>query len=281
MQHKIERAKHRQPLLAALLAAILLAATLGVALTACGGEPVSAAPATAESAAIDGGQIYLYGETHAQQSMLDRELALWQDYYAQGLQDLFIEMPNYTAALLNRWMQAEDDTLLDTIYDAWKNTASHNPIVREWYLAVKESCPETVFHGYDVGHQADSLGKLYLETLAAEGKQDSAEYTAAQAVAEQGVAYYEDIGSDEAEIFRENAMADNFVREYDSLSGRSVMVICGSYHAGTGALEEDADTLRFAGQLQQTYGAALHIVDLTPAATATSAPATIGFTPEE
>ena len=38
----------------------------------------------AESSASDGGQIYLYGETHAVEQILEEELRLWQEYYANG-----------------------------------------------------------------------------------------------------------------------------------------------------------------------------------------------------
>lgn len=47
------------------------------------------------------GQIFLYGETHADAKCLEQELVLWGELYADGARDLFIEMPYYTAAYLN------------------------------------------------------------------------------------------------------------------------------------------------------------------------------------
>ena len=56
--------------------------------------------------------LYLYGESHGSQAVLDRELELWREYYAQGMRHLFIEYPYYTAQLLNEWMAAEEDTTI-------------------------------------------------------------------------------------------------------------------------------------------------------------------------
>ena len=61
------------------------------------------------------GTIYLCGETHANQSHLDQELALWDQLYQQGVRDLFVELPSYSAAYLNLWMQSDQDTILDRL----------------------------------------------------------------------------------------------------------------------------------------------------------------------
>ena len=42
-------------------------------------------------------RLYLYGEFHANDELLQRELALWKDYYEDGMRDLFVELPYYTA----------------------------------------------------------------------------------------------------------------------------------------------------------------------------------------
>ena len=57
-------------------------------------------------------RLYLYGEFHANDELLQRELALWKGYYAGGMRDLFVELPYYTAQYLNRWMQADNDRIL-------------------------------------------------------------------------------------------------------------------------------------------------------------------------
>ena len=57
-------------------------------------------------------QIYLYGEEHSQQRILDEELEIWGGYYARGMRDLFVEFPYFDAQFLNLWMKADDDELL-------------------------------------------------------------------------------------------------------------------------------------------------------------------------
>ena len=68
------------------------------------------APACAE--ADNSGNIFLYGESHADPACLEKELAAWSDCYAGGMRDLFIELPFYSAEYLNRWMHADTDELL-------------------------------------------------------------------------------------------------------------------------------------------------------------------------
>ena len=95
-------------MVAALLVVMLLV------LTACGSEPRQ--PQTPNETTVTGpeeiGEIYLYGEYHANEHLLQKELALWKDCYARGVRYLFVELPYYTAQYLNLWMQAEDDTIL-------------------------------------------------------------------------------------------------------------------------------------------------------------------------
>ena len=90
------------------LAAWLLTAAL--VLCACAGPEPETAPST--------GNIRLYGETHGQQDLLDRELELWRTHYGEGGRHLFVELAYYEAQLLNRWMEAEDDALLDHLFQA-------------------------------------------------------------------------------------------------------------------------------------------------------------------
>ena len=65
------------------------------------------------------GEIYLYGEEHSKQSILDKELSIWGEYYEKGMRDLFVEFPYTDAQFLNLWMQAEDDELLDLQFKDW------------------------------------------------------------------------------------------------------------------------------------------------------------------
>lgn len=60
------------------------------------------------------GKIYLYGERHGIESILDAEFDLWYDYYHNdGMRHLFIESSYYAGELLNLWMKSEDDQILD------------------------------------------------------------------------------------------------------------------------------------------------------------------------
>lgn len=172
------------------------------------------------------GQIFLYGEAHAEEKILERELQIWQEYYQDGMRDLFIEYPHYTAQFLNMWMKAEDDKILDELYEDWNGSLGHFEVVRAFYKAIKENCPETVFHGTDVGHTYDTTGKRYLEYLEDNGLKDSGEYTLAEEIIEQGKHYHENRNV----LLREYKMVENFVREYEKLDGSSVMGIYGADH---------------------------------------------------
>ena len=77
------------------------------------------------AAAQEGGSIDLYGESHANPSILERELELWNACYHQdGMRHLFIELPYYTGEFLNLWMQSDDDILLDQVYNDWAGSGS-------------------------------------------------------------------------------------------------------------------------------------------------------------
>ena len=241
-------------------AGVLLSLALMLSLAACGQEREIVVPdLPAETA--QPGHIYLYGETHGVPAILDKELELWQDYYAQGMRHLFVELPWYTADFLNQWMTAEDDAILDAVYDDWNGTLSHNPDIKSFYQAIKETCPETVFHGIDVGHQSDTTGARYLDTLRDAGEADSAAYRAAEACISQGETYYGNMGP-EGEAYRENTMYENFCAAYDSLDGASVMAICGSMHTDPDAVEPDSGVPTMAAQLTAAYGDKLHAAAL-------------------
>ena len=72
----------------------------------------------------------------------------------------------------------------DEIFDAWfeeiQGTQSGNKNCSDFYHQIKKECPETVFHGTDVGHQYDTTGPRYLEYLAQQGLADSDSYRLAK-----------------------------------------------------------------------------------------------------
>ena len=161
------------------IAVLLLAALLG--LTACGAPAETGAPT---------GEIFIYGEEHANAACLDKELTLWQTCYGQGMRHLFIEMGAGSTLLLNRWMAAEDDAYWDMVYGACEGTLFHAEVVADFYHQIKETCPDTVFHGFDIEHQYAASGEKARRLLEDEGKTDTDEYRTVDRSIKQGAMYY-------------------------------------------------------------------------------------------
>lgn len=212
------------------------------------------------------GEIYLYGEEHSKQSILDKELSIWGEYYEKGMRDLFVEFPYTDAQFLNLWMQADDDELLDLQFKDWGGTEGGTEVEKNFLKQIKEQYPETVFHGTDVGHTWESTGPRYLAYLEANGQKDSEEYRRAQENMEQGKRYYEIKATDEASSvrYREDRMVENFRRSYQELEAvrrTDIMGIYGSAHiVESEYLNSD---FRMAKQLSENYGEHLHTKDLT------------------
>ncbi|MGL4736268.1 MAG: hypothetical protein ACRCW2_02325 [Cellulosilyticaceae bacterium] len=206
-------------------------------------------------------QIYLYGEAHGVKKILDREFELWYDYYhEQGMRHLFIEFPYYTAEFLNIWMQSDNDEILNEVYADLKGTQGGGAEAKEFYEKIKKECPETVFHGTDVGHQYATTGKRFLEYLKQNGLEDSEQYTLTQESIEQGKRYYEQYDH----VYRENKMTENFVREFDKLSGESIMGIYGAAHTRLEDMDYYTKSVPcMANQLTKNYASILHTEDLS------------------
>ena len=211
---------------------------------------------------LQSGQIFLYGEEHASKEILEKEFELWNTYYSDnGMRNLFVELPYYSAEFLNLWMQSDSDDILDQLYQDWDGTAMHSQDTIDFYKQIKRECPETIFHGTDVGHQYNTTGERYLAYLRENGQDDSSEhYQLAQENIQQGQYYYQH--SDGA--YRENKMVEKFIREFDSLNGEDVMGIYGTAHIRIDAMDYATNTVPcMANQLNEQYGNALHTKDLT------------------
>lgn len=66
-----------------------------------------------------------------------------------------------------------------------------------------------------------------------------------------------------ADAYRENKMAENFVREFETLGGESVMGIYGSAHIGIDAMDYNTGSVpSMANQIHSSYQDALHTEDL-------------------
>lgn len=198
------------------------------------------------------GIIYLYGERHGVERILEKELEIWGEYYNKNnMRHLFIEYPYYTAELLNLWMRSDNDDIFDEIYNDLEGTQGHNPTVKEFYMRIKSLYPETIFHGTDVGHQHETTGQRALKYLKENNLENSEQYLLTQKAIEQGVYYYKHSN----DAYRENKMAENFVSEFDKLKGENVMGIYGGAHTDFGDMEYMTNSvLNMASQLKERYG---------------------------
>ena len=222
-------------------------------------------PVFAEETGPVSGNIYLYGETHSDSSCLDKELEAWFSHYETGTRDLFVELPCYTAGYLNRWMHEETDDLLEMVFSDLENTAFDSPQLRHFYRQLKAVCPDTVFHGTDIGHQYLTTGARYLSMLESEGRKNSTEYLQAEAAIEQGRTYYAMQAEDPnaAFAYREQQMVDNFLHEYDVLDQKNVMGIYGSAHTRLFSPDQTGSVPCMATQLKMLLGNCISSADLT------------------
>ena len=175
--------------------------------------------------------IYLLGEyEHSNPDMQDQIYAWWDYFYHEkGMRHYFLEDSYYGAGFLNLWMKADNDDILNEMYDELEGTQAHSPVMLEFYKKIKENCPETIFHGTDIGHQYYSTGERYLKYLEDNGMKDSEEYALTLENIEQGKTFqYESAYYDFK--YREEMMTENFLRELNSI-GKNESVF-GSYGGG-------------------------------------------------
>lgn len=80
------------------------------------------------------GQIYLYGEAHGEDIIIEKELEIWKSYYQEkNVRHLFIEAPYYTAELLNLWMNEDNNEILNEIYDDWTGSLAASSNVKAFF----------------------------------------------------------------------------------------------------------------------------------------------------
>lgn len=204
--------------------------------------------------------IYLYGEKHGEKKILDKEFEIWNTYYHEKeMRHLFVELPHYTAQYLNIWMKSDNDGILEQLYIDWSNTAIHKTCTLEFYKEIKSKCPNTIFHGTDVGHQGRTTGKRYLEYLEKNKLENTEEYILTKEIIKQGEEYY--LKGDD--IYRENKMVENFIREFDKLDKKYIMGIYGAAHTGLDSNDYTNSIPCMANQLQKHYGQIIKSVDLS------------------
>ena len=226
---------------------------------------------------VSTGEIYLYGESHSNQGIEEKELEIWGEYYAAGMRDLFIEYSYADGQFLNLWMQSDNDDLLEQLFEDWKGTAGGQDNNKNFLKKIKEDYPQTVFHGTDIEHMYQTTGPRYLAYLEEHGQKDSEEYKTVQENIEQGRYFYENgscnyDGGEMTEteianaVYRENKMVENFERIYNEVMAdhkTDIMGIYGSAHTGLDAMDTTNTVLCMGNQLAQKYGARVHSTDLS------------------
>lgn len=198
-------------------------------------------PEALKKLSIEAGHIYLFGERyHGDAGVIREELEIWGAFYALGHRHLFEELPYFTAALLNEWMADDSDAILDKLYQEWEGTDLYNPATWNYYRTIKKNYPETIFHGTDVGHLYSRTGSRYLKKLIEEGKGETEEYTLAKENIEQGRKYYKTMDG----AYREKCMLENFLREYESIKGETIVGFYGGAHLWPGKSQyAESDTM--------------------------------------
>jgi hypothetical protein len=208
------------------------------------------------------GQIYLYGESHGVQELIEEEFRLWKDYYEGGMRHLFVELPYYTAEFLNIWMKEADDKFFNSVFEDWKGTASYNQFTFDFFKNIKTECPETVFHGTDIGHQFDTTGIRYLTYLENNNLQNSKQYEHTLEIIEQGKIYYANKNAVKRSVEREYRMVENFVYELGTIGNENIMGIYGSAHSGLNNLDNTGTIPSMANQLNALYPGMIYSEDL-------------------
>lgn len=193
--------------------------------------------------------IYLVGETHGEPEIMKRELELWQHYYSEEkFRHLFMEIGYVQELILNEWMKASSDELFDRMFEDLSGTAFHTQEQIQFFKDIKQNCPETIFHGTDIGHQFASTGVWYLERM--KKSDDSEKCKLLTENNFQAEKYYET----QSDAYRENCMTENFIRAYRLLSeGTKIMGIYGSAHTELNAKSIDKKTDCMAKQLNKHF----------------------------
>ena len=193
---------------------------------------------------------------------MDKEFELWDTYYKKGLRNLFLELPYYTAEYLNIWMQKNNNHILEEIYNDWKGTAFYNQYMFDFFISIKKFCPETIFHGTDVGHQYHTTGKRFLNYLESKNLKNSQMYTRTQEIIKQGIAYYKE-RSPQNMIYRENMMVENFIHELMGVDNSDIMGIYGSAHTKLNSFDMTGNIPCMANQLNSLYENTITSEDLS------------------
>lgn len=207
------------------------------------------------------GRIFMFGETHGVGAILERQLEIWGEFYHEyGMRHFFIEAPFFTGYWLNKWMQAGDDTILYALFADWRNSSKHNPYQLDFYRTIKREFPETVFHGIDVGHGSDTSGRRLITYFTDNNLTD----TEAYALTRENMTQFEHFNRTQDHALRSSVyMPRNFIRAFDRLGDRDIMLVNGGAHTHLGYFFGQEGVPTLASVLHERYGDTLQIFDLT------------------
>lgn len=143
-----------------------------------------------------------------------------------------------------------------------KGTAFYNRHTFDFFVQIKLHCPQTIFHGTDVGHQYDTTGQRFLHYLENAKQKNTPSYIRTQEIIAQGKKYYNE-PKPKNMIYRENMMAENFTYELKKANNADVMGIYGSAHTGLESSDMTGTIPCMANQLKALYGNAIMSEDLS------------------
>jgi len=206
------------------------------------------------------GQIYLLGELHCQIPIMKRQLELWHDFYhKKNLRYLFLEHCASVAEFLNIWMHADNDDLLELLYET--ALAENFPYIKEYFREIKRHCPETIFRGVTPSYPP--IGEELLKYLEKNNQKNSAKYAQTQNDIEKGKRLYASYGGQWCDAYREKIIVENFISEFEKLDGESVVGIFGVMHTVLDQIIYFGDEPGLSHQLKLRYGKAVHAEDLS------------------
>jgi hypothetical protein len=173
------------------------------------------------------GQIYLYGEIHCREKIMERQLELWYNHYHnENLRYLFLEHCYCTAEFFNIWMRSDSDDILEMLYEV--ALAPDFSYIKDFFRKIKKDCPETVFCSTTPVYPP--IGEKYLQYLEDNNQAGSEKYLQAQELMKKGKRLYKKYGGEWDDAYREKIIVENFICEFEKLDGESVMGIYGVYH---------------------------------------------------
>ncbi|KAB3525443.1 hypothetical protein [Alkaliphilus serpentinus] len=202
------------------------------------------------------GMMYLYGEIHGKEIIHKKEIELWKQYYNEdGMRHLFIEASYPKAQLLNIWMSEDNDDILNEVI-----TTDFNPeAIKNFYRIIKKECPETIFHGTDIGKGYTSHGVTYRNYLEDNDLVDTEMYQ----LNEEAIKQEKHFIATRDDSYREKMLVENFIREFNKLKDENIMGIYGAAHISMEEITMESHTFDSMGkQLRELYGGRITLVDL-------------------